>query len=305
MQTPSHTKQSYIGILMVLVASIAFSSKAIMVKLAYVYPVNPATLIALRMLFSIPFFMGLILWMRHKKRNIKIGREDIYQLLFIGVVTGYGSMWLNFAGLQYVTAGLERIILFLYPTLVVLLNTLLHQHKITKHEIFALIASYAGVFLVVGHDLTMPTAAPSHILLGAGLVLASAITYAVYLVLSGRLIPRLGATLFTAYTMMIVSIASGVHFFLTEDFTIAMHLPTQVYVLSLMIALIATVIPSMVLNMGIHRIGSNKASLVSSVGPVSTIFLAWLILGEPVTLLQTAGTALVLLGVLAISLAKK
>jgi drug/metabolite transporter (DMT)-like permease len=304
MQTQTHIKQSYIGILMVLVASIAFSSKAIMVKLAYVYSVNAATLIALRMLFSIPFLVGLILWMRYHNRSTKLSRADMRQLILIGVVTGYGSMWLNFAGLQYVSAGLERIILFLYPTLVVLLNTILHQHKMTKHEIFALIASYAGVFLVVGHDLSMPTAAASHVLLGSGLVLASAITYAVYLVLSGQLIPRIGATLFTAYAMMGISVASGIHFLITEEMSIVMRLPIQVYGLSFMIALIATVLPSMVLNMGIHRIGSNKASLVSSVGPVSTIFLAWLILGEPVTLLQTAGTVLVLLGVLAIGLAK-
>ena len=211
---------------------------------------------------------------------------------------------MNFAGLSYVTAGLERVILFLYPTIVVLLNSVLHRHQIIKHEVVALILSYLGVFLVVGHDLTMPKAAATHTLLGAGLVLASAITYAFYLVLSGRIIPRIGATLFTAYTMTIISIASGVHFLLTEDLNLAMHLPIQVYGIGLMIALIATVLPSIMLNMGIKRLGSNKVSLVSSIGPVSTIFLAWLILGEPITCLQVAGTALVLLGVLTISLAK-
>jgi drug/metabolite transporter (DMT)-like permease len=305
MQSQSHARQVLIGTLMVLVSSVAFSSKAIMVKLAYEYSVNPATLIALRMAFSIPFFVGLILWVAYSKGVAKLSRDDVYRLLFIGVVTGYGSMWFNFAGLQYVTAGLERVILFLYPTLVVLLSTVLHQHKITKHEVFALVASYAGVILVVGHDLAMPTAAAAHTLLGSGLVLVSAIVYALYLVLSGKLIPRLGAPLFTAYIMLIMSVTSGVHFLLTEKVGVAIHLPAQVYVLSLMMAIIATVLPSVLLNMGIQRIGSNKASLVSSVGPVSTIFLAWIFLGEPVTLLQTAGTALVLLGVLAISLAKK
>lgn len=305
MQSKIHSRRVLAGTLMVLVASIAFSSKAIMVKLAYAYPVNAATLIALRMLFSIPFFIGLVLWVRHTKVSIKLSRTDVAQLIFIGVVTGYGSMWLNFAGLTYITAGLERIILFLYPTLVVLLNAILHQHKITKVEVLALVLSYAGVFLVVGHDLTMPAAASSNILLGASLVLASAVAYAVYLVLSGKLIPRLGASLFTAYIMIIISVTSGVHFFLTEDVNMAMHLPAPVYGLSFMIALIATVFPAVFLNMGIHRLGSNKASLISSVGPVSTIFLAWIFLGEPVTLLQTAGTALVLLGVLIISVAKK
>ena len=185
-----------------------------------------------------------------------------------------------------------------------LLNTALHQHKITKYEIVALLLSYAGVFLVVSHDLSMPTAAASHTLLGVGLVLGSAVTYAFYLVLSGKIIPRLGASLFTAYTMIVISIASAIHFLLTENISMAMHLPVQVYGLSFMIALIATVLPSMLLNMGIHRLGSNKVSLLSSIGPVSTIFLAWVFLGEPVTLLQTVGTALVLLGVLTISLSK-
>jgi drug/metabolite transporter (DMT)-like permease len=303
MQSKLQSRQALIGIFMVLVASVAFSSKAIMVKLAYAYPVNASTLIALRMLFSIPFFMGLILWIQHTKASIKLTRADWGKMVFIGVVTGYGSMWLNFAGLTYVSAGLERVILFLYPTMVVLLNTAMHQHKITKHEVIALAFSYVGVFLVVGHDLSMPTST-SDTLLGVVLVLGSAITYAFYLVLSGKIIPRIGALLFTAYAMMLVSVASGVHFLLTEDISAAMHLPAAVYGISFMIALIATVLPSIMLNMGIQRLGSNKVSLVSSIGPVSTIFLAWLILGEPVTLLQIIGTALVLLGVLTISLSK-
>ncbi|MGZ8271020.1 MAG: DMT family transporter, partial [Methylophilus sp.] len=234
MQSQIHARQALIGTLMVLVSSVAFSSKAIMVKLAYDYSVNAATLIALRMAFSIPFFLALVVWMRYTNVNIKLSRDDVFRMIFLGVVTGYGSMWFNFAGLQYVTAGLERVILFLYPTMVVLLNTMLHQHKVTKHEVFALVASYAGVILVVGHDLTMPTAAAANTLLGSGLVLVSAIVYAVYLVLSGRLIPRLGAPLFTAYTMLIMSVASGVHFFATEDVSAAIHLPSQVYVLSFM-----------------------------------------------------------------------
>ncbi|MDX1915569.1 MAG: DMT family transporter [Methylophilus sp.] len=305
MQSHIQARQVLIGTLMVLVSSIAFSSKAILVKLAYVYHIDAASLIALRMAFSIPFFIGLMLWLRYSSVSTKLSRDDVVMLIFLGAVAGYGSMWLNFAGLQYVTAGLERVILFLYPTLVVLLSVVLHQHRITKYEVFALIASYAGVILVVGHDLSMPTAAASHTLLGAGLVLGSAIVYALYLVLSGKLIPRLGAPLFTAYTMSIASLASGVHFLATEHVSAVMYLPLQVYWLSFVMALVATVLPSILLNMGIHRIGSNKASLVSSVGPVSTIFLAWIFLGESVTLLQVAGTALVLLGVLAISLAKK
>lgn len=305
MQTSIQSRQAFIGIAMVLVSSIAFSSKAIMVKLAYAYPVDTATLIALRMLFSMPFFLGLIVWLRLQNVIKPLRLTDILQLLFIGVVTGYGSMWLNFEGLQYVTAGLERVILFLYPTLVIVINAILHQHKITKQELFALIASYTGVFLVVGHDIAVLNTEASQILLGATLILGSAIAYAVYLVLSGRLIPRYGAFLYTAYGMVVISITSAVHFWVTEDLQTLMHLPTQVYGLALLMAIIATVIPAMFLNMGIQRLGSNKASLVSSIGPVSTIFLAWVFLGEAMTLLQMGGTVMVLIGVLAISLEKK
>ncbi len=302
MQHKIQSNQAMIGTVMVLVSSIAFSSKAIMVKLAYAYPVDAATLIALRMVFSVPFFLGLIVWVRYTNNIVRLSVRDLLQLLFIGVVTGYGSMWLNFAGLNYVSAALERVILFLYPTLVVLLNTILHKHKITQYEVLALITSYIGVFLVVGHDLAMPAVATSHILLGAGLVLASAFTYALYLVLSAKIIPKLGGPLFTAYTMIVISIASATHFLSTEKIDVALNLPINVYWLCLLMAVIATVLPSIFLNIGIHRLGSNKASLISSIGPVSTIALACFFLGEPITLLQIVGTALVLIGVLITSM---
>lgn len=297
-----YPQKTIIGIAMVLVSSIAFSSKAIMVKLAYAYPVDAAMLIALRMAFSVPFFVGLIVWLRMKKITKPLLAKEIALLLFIGVVTGYGSMWLNFEGLKTVSAGLERVILFLYPTIVILLNALIHKHKVTRYEVTALLASYAGVLLVVGHDIQSATGDVPSVILGASLVFASAVTYAVYLVLSGRLIPRFGALLYTAYGMVIISITSAVHFALTEDIAVVMQLPVQVFGICLLMAVVATVLPALFLNMGIHRLGSNRASLISTVGPVSTIYLAWVFLGESVTSLQMLGTGLVLFGVLVISL---
>lgn len=302
MQHSSQHQQSFIGIAMVLLSSIAFSSKAIMVKLSFAYPVDTATLIALRMAFSIPFFIGLIIWLRLQKRIQSLNLHDVAMLLFIGVVTGYGSMWLNFEGLQTVSAGLERVILFLYPTIVILLNALIHNHKITKYEVVALIMSYSGVLFVVGHDITH-TAGDTHAIVhGALLVLGSAVAYAVYLVLSGRLIPRYGALLYTAYGMVVISLASATHFALTKDVVVITQLPMPVYGYVFLMALIATVIPALFLNMGIQRLGSNTASLISSVGPVSTIYLAWIFLGEAITGMQLIGTALVMIGVLVISL---
>jgi drug/metabolite transporter (DMT)-like permease len=295
----------FIGSVMVLVSAIAFSSKAIIVKLAYAYPVDAATLIALRMVFSIPFFIGLAIWVRMSGVRVKLSRKEWFEMLLLGGVAGYGSMWLNFAGLAYVSAGLERVILFLYPTLVVLMSAVVFKHQITKREVFALVTSYAGVILVVWHDLSLASTMSSHTLLGAALVLASAIVYAAYLLVSGKIIPRLGAPLFTAYTMLIATVASATHFALSENIQAAMHLPAQVYWLALLMAVVATVLPSILMNAGIQRLGSNKASLLSSVGPVATIFLAYLFLGERPTMVQLVGTALVLVGVLAISLSKK
>lgn len=226
-------------------------------------------------------------------------------VVLLGVVGGYGPMFLDFAGLVYVTAGLERVILFVYPTVVVVLSALLFKHRIGKIVYFALLTTYAGVALVVGHDVFTLKTGAAETMLGAALVLASAISYAAYLVFSGRLIPRVGASAFTAYSMLALTAASGTYYATTTHNVSIMHLPAQVYWLSLLMAVVATVLPTVLLNVGIHRIGSSKASLISSIGPVSTIFLANTYLGEGITLLQLVGTGLVLIGVLAISMAKK
>ncbi|MFZ3088558.1 MAG: DMT family transporter [Methylotenera sp.] len=290
-------RNAYIGSLMVLAAAVTVSSKAIFVKLAYAYSVDAATLITLRMAFSAPFFIGLALWARASATAAKISRRDGWMIVVAGMLGGYGPMWLDFAGLAYVTAGLERIVLFLYPTMVVILTAILFKQRISKREISALVLTYAGVGLVVGHDLTLTKLEESQTMLGVALVFASAISYAAYLVFSGRLIPRVGSSLFTAYTMLAATAASAGHFATTPHQTSVLHLPIQVYLLSLSMALVATVLPAILLNEGIQRIGSNKASLVASVGPVSTIFLAYIFLGEDITWLQLFGTGLVMIGV--------
>jgi drug/metabolite transporter (DMT)-like permease len=300
-QTPESTRHIMVGSLMVLAAAVTVSSKAIIVKLTYAYPVDAATLIALRMAFALPFFIALLFWGHANNSNISISKRDAWAIAILGMLGGYGPMWLDFAGLAYVTAGLERIILFLYPTMVVVLSALIFKQRIGKREIFALITSYAGVGLVVGHDLSVLKSATSDTMLGAGLVVASAFTYASYLVVSGRLIPRVGPSLFTAYTMLAATVASGLHFASSSHAVSILHLPAQVYWLCLLMAVVATVLPAILLNAGIHRIGSNQASLVSTIGPVSTIFLAYIFLGENITWLQLAGTGLVILGVLVIT----
>lgn len=291
----------YYGAMLVLLSSVAFSSKAIMVKLAYVYHIDAATLIALRMAFAIPFFAGLGWWAMRNGVPTGMTQKDWLTLVLLAVVGGYGSMWLNFEGLRYVSAGLERVILFLYPTLVVAMSAVFLKHQITRREWFAMITSYVGVVLVVWHDVEFVTGS-AETLYGAWLVLLSAIVYAGYLLVSGQLIPKLGASRFTACTMSLAALASACHFGVSESLDGLAHLPRGVYVLAFLMALIATVLPAVLMNQGIHQLGSRKASLISAIGPVSTIVLAYLFLDESLSIIQGLGTALVLAGVMVVSL---
>lgn len=299
--TAETSRNALIGSLLVLAAAVTVSSKAIMVKLAYAHGVDAETLIALRMLFSMPFFLALAFWAYMSGTAPQITAHDGWLIAVLGVVGGYAPMWFDFAGLAYVSAGLERIILFLYPTMVVLISAAVYKHRIGRREVIALLASYLGVALAVGHDLSVLKSGAAETLLGVVLVAISALIYAAYLVFSGRVIPRVGTANFTAYTMLIAGMASGTHFAVTEHKLSILGLPTPVYEIALLMAVVATVLPAIMLNAGIHRLGSNKASLVSSVGPVSTIVLASIFLGEGITLMQLAGTGLVMAGVLVIS----
>lgn len=305
MQSKHPSARLMIGSLLVLAASIALSSKAVIVKLAYAYHINAEALIALRMLISLPFFLGLTIWAvaRAKAKNVAVVRADIWMFLAAGFIGGYGSMWLDFAGLQYVSAGLERIVLFLYPTMVVLISAWVFKRHIGKREVFSLVFSYLGVGLVVGHDIGVVKAGAHETVLGALLVLGSSILYAGYFVLSDQIIKRYGASLFSGLVMLMITLASGVHYGLTSDHVDQIfHQPAEVYWLSLLMALVATVLPTILMGEGIKRLGSSQSSLISSIGPVSTIFMAYAFLGEPITALQLAGTGLVLVGVMAISL---
>ncbi|WP_029147410.1 DMT family transporter [Methylophilus sp. 5] len=295
----------YYGAMLVLLSSVAFSSKAIMVKLAYVYHIDAETLIALRMAFAIPFFAGLGWWAMRQGVPMAMTGKDWVTLLLLAVVGGYGSMWLNFEGLRYVSAGLERVILFLYPTLVVAMSAVFLKHQISRREWFAMVTSYAGVVLVVWHDVAFAGLGSGDTLYGAWLVLLSAIVYAAYLLVSGQLIPKLGASRFTAFTMSLAALASACHFGSSRSFDGMTTLPNAVYVLAFLMAVIATVLPSVLMNMGIHQLGSRKAALISAIGPIATIVLAYLFLGESLSWIQGMGTALVLAGVMAVSLENK
>ncbi len=286
-------RRAWIGIALVLAASVGFSARGVLVKLAYPYGVDAVTLMTLRMVFALPFFV--IMAILAGRPPVPLARPDWLMLLVLGFLGYYLSSFLSFLGLMYVPASLERLLLYLTPTLVVLLSALVFGQRVLPHHVAALVMTYGGIVLVVGETLVL-AAAPQPILIGGALVLASALTYAVYLIGSGTIIPRLGSLRFTAYASGTACLFVIAQFVLTRDLA-ALNLPLPVYLYGVAMAIVSTVLPTWMMAEDIGRIGANRAAIVSSIGPVSTIVLAALVLDEPITVVQVGGAALVLAGV--------
>ncbi|HEY6093845.1 MAG TPA: DMT family transporter [Gallionellaceae bacterium] len=280
-----------------LLAAVGFSAKAILVKLSYLDHVDAVTLLALRMVFSVPVFIGVALWARSRHAE-PLTRHEWMLVLVLGLIGYYLSSFLDFLGLQYISAGLERLILFLYPTMTVILTAVLYKRAIGRTVLLAMLLSYAGIALVFAHDAGI---GQHGVLLGSALVFASTLSYSTYLVGAGHAIARIGATRFTAYAMIVASAATLLQFGLTRPLA-ALDLPLRVYELAIAMAIFSTVLPVFLLSYAIRRIGSGSASLIGSIGPVSTIYLAYVFLHEHISLLQIAGSTLVLAGVIVISL---
>ena len=296
----SFSLNPFTGALLIFVAAICFSAKAVMIKLAFRYQIDPLSLLFLRMVFSLPFFVVIPLIFNKNQPAVTLTSADFGRVALLGVLGYYAASLLDFLGLQYVTAGLERLILFVYPTLVVVLSFLFFGKSIGRREIVALALTYLGILVVFLNDDLL---AQRNVLLGSLLIFASAFTYAVYLVGSGRLIPRFGAVRFTAYAMTVACLAVMLHYLLARTTSI-FGFPGPVYGLALAIAIFSTVIPTFMVSKGVQLIGASRASIIASVGPVSTIALGFFVLGEVVTGYEIFGTALVLTGVLLVSRGK-
>lgn len=294
-------RDTFLGVIFALIAAVGFSAKAIFIKLAYLDHVDAITLLALRMVFSVPFFVLVAIWVNRRHAE-PLKQQDWIAVVVLGLLGYYLSSFLDFLGLQYISSGLERLILFLYPTMTVILTALIYKRAIGPKVIAAMVLSYGGILLVFIHDVGMSQG--NSVLLGAGLVFASTFSYSSYLVGAGHAISRMGATRFTAYAMVVASVASLLQFVLTHPLS-ALDLPLRVYELSIAMAIFSTVLPVFLLSYAIKRIGSGNTSLIGSAGPVVTIALAYVFLHEAVSLLQIAGSSLVLAGVITISLNSK
>ncbi len=288
----------YIGIACAVAGSVAFSLKPVLVKAAYQHGVDTTTLLALRMLFAAPLFV-LMAWWAGRPETAFSGRE-IFGITALGFLGYYLGSFLDLAGLQYISAGFGRLILYLYPTLVLLLSAAFLQQPLRRQQLASLVLSYAGIALVfsaearLGERLDLTA-------LGALLVFCSAVTYAVYLVAGSRLVHKFGSMRFSAYASLIATGFVIAHFLALRP-PQALIVAREVYGLVAILAVFATVLPLWLMAEGLKRIGANQLSLVGCIGPLATLVFAWGFLGETISPVQFGGALLVLAGVLIISL---
>jgi drug/metabolite transporter (DMT)-like permease len=283
------------GLAIAVVGSILFSAKAIVAKLMYRYHVDAVMVLSLRMMFALPLFALIAVW--ETRKHPPLARIDYLQIVFLGLIGYYLSSFLDFLGLQYISAGLERLILFLTPTFVLLMSFLFYKRRITGVEWGALLVSYLGTIFVFMHDVGV---GGTNVGLGSLMVLGAAISYALYLMLSGELVQRVGAMRLVAYAMCVSSIACIVQFFILRPVG-ALVQPMAVYELSMFNALFCTVLPVCLTMIAVVRVGAPTAAQAGMVGPVSTLFMGAAILDEPITGIQLGGMGLVLSGIYLLS----
>lgn len=265
--------------------------------------VSALSLLTFRMLFSLPFYLVTAFILSNKQDNIKFTAKDWWLIIFLGIIGYYLSSLFDFVGLQYVSAGIERLILFLYPTFVVLINAFMFGQVVTRTQKIALILTYIGIGIAYFGELNI-TAGGENFFWGSFLIFLCAITYASYLVGSGRLIPKLGASKFTAYVMLTATVGVLAHFFVASDYS-QLVLTKELTTYAILLAVVATVIPSFLIAYGMKTIGANNTAIVTSIGPVSTILQAHWVLGEHIFTAQIIGTILVIIGVLLIGWKQK
>jgi drug/metabolite transporter (DMT)-like permease len=288
-------RSSLSGLLLAAAGAIAFSGKAIIVKLSYLYGVDAVTIIMLRMLFAWPFFIALGVWAERQSyaREHPLTTRDKVDVAALGFLGYYLSSYLDFLGLQFVSASLERLILYLNPTLVVLLGWLIYKKPVQPIRMLAMVVSYSGVLLVFVHELSF---VGGDVALGSSLIFASASTYALYLLYSGQLVQRIGAMRLVGRASSVACLCCIVQFLLLRPLSAA-AVAEQVLWLAVLNALLCTVAPVLMVMMAIERIGAALTAQTGMIGPMATITLGVLVLDEPLNLWIGAGTLLVVGGV--------
>ena len=295
--------QLIFGSALVFMGALLFSAKAIMVKLAYRYEVDSVSLLTLRMIFSLPIFLS-VGWFSNQKskyKNNPLTKTDWAKIFFLGIAAYYLASLFDFLGLQYLTAGLERLILFMYPTFVVLLS-LINGQKINRTIFIALPLTYLGIAIAFWGTISLDN--NTNLFLGASFIFLAAFLFALYIYGSGTLLHRVGTLRFTSIAMSSAAVVIIVHHAIVYQLAL-FNFQKEIYYLSILMAVVSTALPSFLVSEGIRMIGSNRAAVIGSIGPISTIGLAYFFLGESFGYLEMLGTVLVISGVLLISLQKK
>jgi drug/metabolite transporter (DMT)-like permease len=300
----THKKESaLVTFAIAALCSLLFCSKGVFVKLALAQGATPTLILALRMGFALPFFVAAALWTSHGKAAPITGRQ-LLKLIGLGFVGYYISALVNFAGLQYVSVGLERIILYTYPSLVILGGVLFFRKKLSLGMVAACLIGYAGVCIGFLGEIHGPGSFHD-LVLGTALVALSALTYATFILLVGPMIAEIGAIRFTAYVVGISCVMVMIHYALTEPLGQLFRQGPAVYGYATILAIAGTVLPSFLMGIGIRRAGAQRFAIIGTTGPIGTLVLAALLLGEKVHFLQAAGLFLSLAGGAMVSLLKE
>ena len=288
-KTLQHRHYVY-GLFMAGLGSVLFSGKAILVKISFTYGANAETLIALRMLMALPLFWGIYWWQARRQEMAPLTGSDHIKIFFLGFMGYFFSSYLDFLGLQYISVGLERIVLYLTPTIVLLISYFVLHKSISRLQWYALVLGYLGVIVVFIQD---ASSSGSMALLGMLLVFASACSYAVYMIGSGEMVRRVGSVRLVVYASSASALFSVIQILFYDPSAIFVQ-AEQIYWLSLLNASFCTVIPMLLIMIAINRIGSPLVAQAGILGPVSTLFMGWAVLSEPITWVQVGGMGLVI-----------
>ncbi len=282
------------GVFLGFLAAVFLAVKPVIIKIAYQYGPDATTLLALRMVMTVPFFILLLaIFERNKPNQMRLARTDWIKVLFLGFTGYYAASFLDFVSLQYISVGLSRSIVYLNPAIVLLLSILLKQQKASLAQIGAMATAYFGVVLVFWHEMHL---GGDGLLIGTTLTLCSAVSYSAYLLLAGNLVERVGSLRLAAY-----SSGAATQMCLIQALVVnpsgLIHQPLEVYGLSLINATLCTVAPIVMVMLAIRRIGPSTVAQLGAIGPAATLFFAWILLGEPISILQVVGTLIVVLGI--------
>jgi drug/metabolite transporter (DMT)-like permease len=271
------------------VGAVLFSGKAVIIKYAYRYGVSPEALLALRMLLALPMFWCVYWFFSRNNKKLPLSKTDYLKLIGLGFIGYFFSSYLDFLGLQYISVGLERILLYLTPTIVILISYFFMQKRITRLQWYAMVIGYLGVMLVFLQDVGSKG---DNAWLGALLVFGSTCMYAAYLISAGEMVNRIGSMRLVTYATSVSAIFSAIQIGFHQPSALFTQLP-QVYWLSLVNASICTVIPMFLIMLAIQRIGSSVTAQAGILGPLATVFMGWYFLDETMSLMQIFGMALV------------